>query len=283
MSHPTQELVRWLTKTPQDLRRVARLLREIETTEKGPLDDVQRIEKMVSELQKLIAGLAKWGDVITELNQWVEDYRARLEDRKRELKRGFGARLEALLKEQGFELKGLYPELKAGFYTIEVNFDRWQATIWYGPKQELMDRCKLSASMVAKHLELVHKDLTGRPIDEEAFLKKLHDAYLRALSRLGRKEGEQAPILQVLSEYVFLNQDKRFYTDPRKEHFKGYGRAHFSYDLFRLKQRRLLGWELSLVVATRANTISRERFLWVPTDEKGDGTAFAYLQFREVR
>ena len=278
----TTELRDYLAKSAKVFQRVGLLIKAIEALEKSPIDNVYRIEKLVDELQKAVVSLPLDDENKRRVESWLSARSSRLQADKDELRRAFGIKLEGFLKEQGFELKGQYPQLKAGLYTIEVDFDKAQTNIWYGPKQELMGRAKLSPSEVAKQVERTHKGLTGRPLNEESFLKKLHEAYLRTLSKMGRKEGEHAPILHVLAEYVFLEQDKKFYTDPRREHFKGYSRAFFSYDLYRLRQRRLLGKELSLVVATRADTVRRERFLWVPTDDKGNGTVYAYLYFREV-
>lgn len=282
MSVPTSELRDYLAKTGKALQTVTGLVKAIETLEKSPVDNVYRIEKLVGEVQKATAGLPPDGEIKKKVDGWLSACISRLQAHKGELRRVFGVSLEGLLQGQGFELKGQYPELRAGFYGIEVDFDKAQASIWYGPKQELMGKARLSPSEVAKQVERTHKALTNRPLNEEGFLKRLHEAYLSSLSKMGRKEGEHAPILKVLAEYVFLEQDRRFYIDPRREHFKGYGRAFFSYDLYRLRQRRLLGRELSLVVATRANTVRRENFLWVPTDDRGNGTVYAYLFFREV-
>jgi len=278
----TSELKEHLVKSGKMLQAVTRLVKAIETLEKNHVDNVHQIERMVANLQKIATSLPSNNETRRMIEAWISECTSRLQTDKGELRRSFGISLENLLKEKGLELKGQYPELKTSFYTIEIDFDKAQASIWYGPKQELMTKAKLSPPEVTKQLDKVHKTVTGRPLNEEGFIKRLHESYLRTLSRVGRKEGEHAPILQVLADYVFLEQDRRFYTDPKKEHFKGYGRAFFSYDLYRLHQRKLLGKELSLVVATRANTVRRENFLWVPTDDKGNGTVYAYLYFREV-
>lgn len=283
MSNSTSELREYLARYGKALQAITRLVKTIETLEGSPIDNLFRMERLIGEVQKAASSLPSDGETKRRIDSWLATFVLRLQTSKGELKRAFGVSLESLLKEKGFELKGQYPELKTGFYTIEVDFDKAQASIWYGPKQELMTRrARLSSPEVAKQLEKFYKTLTERPLNEEGFIKRLYESYLRTLSRVGRKDGEHAPILQVLADYVFFEQDKRFYTDPKREHFKGYGRAFFSYDLYRLHQRKLLGKELSLVVATRADTVRRENFLWVPTDDKGNGTVYAYLYFREV-
>lgn len=282
MSISTSELKEHLVESGKTLQTVTRLVKAIETLEKDRINNVQQIEKLVGNLQKVVPSIPAGSQTRQMVEAWLSDCVSHLQSDKGEVRRNFGVALENMLKGKGLELKGQYPELKTGFYTIELDFDKSQADIWYGPKQEFMAKARLSPAEVAKQLERIGKALTGRPFREETFLKRLYESYLRALSRIGRKEGEHAPILQVLADYVFLAQDRRFYTDPRKEHFKGYGRAFFSYDLYRLRQRKLLGKELSLVVATRANTVRRESFLWVPMDDKGKGEVYAYLYFKEV-
>lgn len=283
MGISTTQLKELLSKSVINIQEIVRSIKKIEVWEKDRYNNVYFIEKTINDLKNKLNTISASNDTRVIIENWLNEYCTRLESDKSELKRKFGIALENILKEKGIELKGQYPELKAGFYTIEVDFEKSKATIWYGPKQENMAQSRLSATEVAKQLENVDKILSQRTFNEEYFVKQIYESYKRTISRTGQKEGEYAPILQVLVDYVFLTQDKRFYTDPQKEYFKGYGRALFSYDLYRLHHRRILDKELSLVVATRANTLKRDSFLWVPTDDKGNGTVYSYIYFREAR
>jgi hypothetical protein len=283
MSLPTSELRGFLAESAKALRTLNRLVMEIEALEKAPVDNVYQIEEQISKVRKLLASFPPDGEIRRKVESWLSDRTSRLQCDKDELKRVFGIKLESALAERGLKLEGHYPDLKAGFYIIETDFDKGQATIWYGPKQEQISKTNLSASEVAKQVERIGKALTDREFDEEGFLKRLHEAYLCVASRMGLKEGDRVPILQLLLEYVFLEQDRRFRADPKKEYFKGYGRVFFSYDLYRLQRRRWQDKELCLVVAARADTVKRESFLWVPDDDKGNGTIYAYLYFRKVQ
>jgi len=52
--------------------------------------------------------------------------------------------------------------------------------------------------------------------------------------------------------------------------------------LYRLKEREIENLELNLVTATRAYTRKRSDFLWVPSNERGDGVYISHIKFREV-
>ncbi len=96
------------------------------------------------------------------------------------------------------------------------------------------------------------------------------------------QEGNPVEILSILKYIVFLKQDNRFNTDPQKDNFKEYGRALFSYDLFRLSNRKFGSKMLTLDIATRMKTATKSGFLWIPENKNGDGFACSHLAFKEV-
>lgn len=193
--------------------------------------------------------------------------------------KNFGKNLENELKNLGFELKGYYPLLKVSFYTLEVNFEKLRVVIWYGPQQEKLGTCKLIPEEVAKKLRVIHDKITQRYFNDNEFLLKLYEAYKICVCRQNKKMGDQIPISDILSEYIFLIQDKKI----TENNYKKYRRVFFSYDLYRLKQRRFNNKELSLIIATRAYTLRKSDFLWIPYNERGDGNYISHIKFREVK
>ena len=189
---------------------------------------------------------------------------------------------QRLLADRGWKLQGHMPDLKVAFYIVEVDDAKGEVAIWFGPKQERLARARLSPDDAAKRLGQVHKEMVERPLDEQQFIKHLHSAYEMVLTRRDLRAGDRAPIVEVLAHVSLLLQDRKFQADPRREHFRGYSRAHFAYDLYRLKQRRLLDRELVLGTATRAFTANRRDFIWVPTDQSGNGTVYAHVLFKSA-
>jgi hypothetical protein len=129
------------------------------------------------------------------------------------------------------------------------------------------------------NIEKAKKEL-GSGLNEEELLQRIHSAYYRVV---GGKRGEPAPIIEVLAELAYLLQSQKFRQDPRKENYRSYGRADFSYDLYRVRKYQSSNLSrLRLNVATRIDTRRRANFLWVPDDESGKGTTYSKLVFEEA-
>lgn len=192
----------------------------------------------------------------------------------------FGKRLYEELKKFGFELEGYYPFLKTSIYTIEVNFDKNTATIWYGPRQERLKICELFPENIARELNELHSFITKREFEDKIFLSRVFEAYESLAKVENRKVGDPLPIVKVLLRYIELSQN--FQEKSSVRNFARYGRVLFSYDLFRLRERKFKNYELELVTATRAYTRRKMDYLWIPADEKGNGVCVSHLRFRKT-
>jgi hypothetical protein len=87
------------------------------------------------------------------------------------------------------------------------------------------------------------------------------------------------PLLALLPFMALFVQNDRFLTDPQKDNYVGYGRADFSYDLYRLRE---VDSRPFLTIASRQQTQKRSDFLWIPSREDvEEGSYFAKIDFRE--
>ncbi len=259
----------------KNISSAAKVLKEIFNLEQNRIQNLPKLRTRLAKLDKIIKQSGQSIDQREVLFKWAEQYKQDLLNSEEEVKKQFGIELEQELRKTGLSLSGQYPELKSSLFTIELFFDKGQVTLWYGPKQEQLNRCRLSSTEVVSTIEKIRKQL-GSHLDNDVFLNKLHESYSRAA---GTKQGESIPITTVLAELAFLLQSQQFRSDPRQNNYKGYSRADFSYDLFRIRQA--VNKNLHLTVATRANTRRRQDFLWIPDDESGKGTTYSHLQFRE--
>lgn len=253
----------------------SKVLKEIFNLEQNRIENLPKLKVRLAKLDEIIKQSGQSIDQREVLFKWAEQYKQDLLNSEEQIKNHFGVELEQELKKIGLLLSGQYPELKAGLFTMELFFDKGTVTLWYGSKQERLAQCRLLSHEVASHIEKFRQQL-GAHLDNDTFLKKLQDAYFRAA---GNNQGESIPITTVLTEIAFLLQSQQFRSDPRQNNYKGYSRADFSYDLFRIRQA--VNKNLHLTVATRANTRRRQDFLWIPDDESGKGTTYSHLQFRE--
>ena len=269
------KLLRELTTLNKRAESAIKLLKSISRLEQNRLQNLPQLRKRLTELDQYLKQLLQNPETFEGLQNWADDYRRELLNSEQDFRKLFGGVLEEELKKKGLSLSGQYPDLKTGFFTIELDFDREDAILWYGPKQERLSQCSLNAVEIVKSVEKIAGQLGGT-LDKAEFLEQLQEAYSRVS---GNQDGGPAPIIDVLAELAYLLQSSRFLQDPRREHYRGYGRADFSYDLFLLRQSSLPEG-LHLLVATRARTRRRRDFLWVPDNASGRGTTYSHLQFK---
>ncbi|MBM4396455.1 MAG: hypothetical protein FJ087_12305 [Deltaproteobacteria bacterium] len=213
------------------------------------------------------------------LSAIAAEARAELE-RERALLAG---KVASALREQGIEVEGNLPQLRAGALTLEFAFGgKGGCTVWLGPKKARLAACPLEAGAIAAKVSELDSALLGGPFDEAAFLAALLGAFRVALARAGLPDGSRVPLVALLAEVAFARQSAAFLADPRREAFHGYGRVEFACDLSRLAARRVGDREFRLDVATMSQTRRPEDHLWVPRGRSGDGTNYATALFAKV-
>lgn len=264
---------------------IDKYLKEGETLERDIEKNVYQVE---DRLNKIVLNMGHLNDieaftsVITDLKDFIKKKSEQLEEPKHKLRLYIGSELARRLNERGFKVLGKLPELKVGILTLEFLLSQSKVKIWYGPRIEMLKQCELALDDIVKTVLAVYEELnTERFKDEDAFLGLLFEAYRTLIRKEGKEIGANMPIIVWLSEIAWQKQDKRFINDPRREHFKGYGRTQFSYDLFQLKSREYRNLEIKLVIASREQTKHKEDNLWIPYNPRGEGTHFAYVCFRE--
>ncbi len=282
MSDELRVIIGSASKAANDTASLVRSLRRIEALDRAREQNAVELGNLLRSLEQLLERGSLPTSVEQQVASWVPNFRQQIQRAIGQTRQRFGLELERLLAERKWKLQGHMPDLKVSFYTLEVDEAKAEVQIWFGPKQERLARARLSPQEVAKRLAQVHKEIAERPLDEQQFIKNLHSAYEMVLTRRDLRPGDRAPIVEVLAHLSLLLQDRKFQVDPRREHFRGYSRAHFAYDLYRLSQRRLLDKELVLGTATRAYTGTRRDFIWVPSDLSGNGTVYAHVLFKQA-
>ncbi|MDF2955701.1 MAG: hypothetical protein OD815_001317 [Candidatus Alkanophagales archaeon MCA70_species_2] len=275
-----EKITKILSKEKSNIQNLLRTIKNIDKYQDDPLSNLYKIKHEVVKIEKMLKQ-SKLDDFVKEnIEQHIRDIKSKIPEWEENVKKTFGQNLENELKKVGFELRGHYPLLKVSFYTLKVDLENFKVSIWYGPEQEKLETCKLVPEDIVKKLKIIHDKITQRHFNDNDFLSKVYEAYRVSLYRQNKKLGAPIPISDILFEYVFLIQDKKFKTNPIKNNYKGYGRVFFSYDLYRLKERRLNNVELNLITATRAYTRRKSDFLWIPSNEKGDGNYISHIKFR---
>lgn len=266
-----------LTEEQKNIQSVIKLVREIIQLDKNRRVNVPKLKDRTGKLAKAVERFAQNAPWKGELMNWLTQYQSVIADEVAAVQKQFGVELEQALQKIGLSLSGHYPELKAGIFTIELNFEQMSTSIWFGPKQENLGRCPLVAEGIARYLEKVKSEI-GSGLPEDQLLEKLSRACRRVE---GENHDAPVPIIHVLAEMAHMIQHPRFLQDPKREYYKSYSRADFSYDLFRLRKWQMVHQppiRVALVTATRAYTRKRTDFLWVPDEESGKGTVYSHLR-----
>lgn len=273
-------IIKQISERKKNYDQLLKSLKELSRLDNDPTKNLYKIQTRLSQISKYSDAPSINTDDRKIINEWTKEYKSELTIIEEKVKTQFGMKLDAALKKINLSLSGQYTNLKTSFFTIELDFNKGIANIWYGSKQESLVKCPLSVSEITKHITKI-KNTLGSGLDNEQFIMKLREAYRRCLRG---KTDEPVPIIDVLGEISFLLQDKQFIRNPKRENYKGYSRADFSYDLYKLKKNILsqsLFRNLHLIVATRAYTRQRKDFLWVPDDEDVIGTTYSHIQFKE--
>ncbi len=285
MEENGKSITKLISKEKTIIQNLLKSLENIEKIQHGPvtLNELNKIKQEIVKVGKDLEKSKLDNSLKKDINQRIEDIKSKIPQWEQGVRNIFGQKLENELNKMNFELKGHYPLLKVSFYTLEVDSDNFKVLIWYGPQQEKLEKCKLVPEEVVGKLKTMHDKIMQRHFSGEEFLSKVYEAYKIFICCQDKRIGDPIPITDILFGYAFLIQDKKFRTNPTKDNFKEYGRVLFSYDLYRLKERIIYGKELSLVTATRAYTRRESDFLWVPTNDKGDGSYISHIKFREAK
>jgi hypothetical protein len=270
-----EQLIKRLESEKSSKSQVYKQIQELSRLDADQVGNLTKIKEKIKKISKFLDQSTESISGKELIIVGLQRYQEELNEAESQNRRQFGITLRKELLYLSLELTGQYPTLKAGLFTFKIPSAGSKVTIWYGSEQEKLAECNLKANEVKQKLERILQDL-GTNQNQDIFIDKLKQAYSRAQDR----DTATVPIIRVLPELAFLLQGERYYQDPCKENYRSYSRADFSYDLYRFGKSALTRG-LQLTVAIKQYTRSRHDFLWIPNNNRGEGTAYSHLQFKE--
>jgi len=244
--------------------------------------NIPRLEKSLAEIKRLSNNFPD-SEIKSGLLQWIEQENEFIKKIKEELRYKFGAELKELLEKDGIGLKGQLPVLRAGFYTLKLNFELGFATLYWGPEIQIIKaKIPLSVENIYETIHNFNLRIKKQAVAPQDFLNNLHRAYQRYTSFNNIPYGNRVLLIDLLAELVLLSQPSSFSADPSKDKFREYSRVQFSYDLYNLKKSEGLKQSkvnFKLSVATFDATTDKAKSIWVPDNEAGDGTFYSFITF----
>ena len=257
------------------------MLQEYEKLSTERVDNAYLLQKKIDEVEKMLGSLPDSGPKQI-LDGWLVEARSDAADAKDAFRFQFGQQLKALFEQDGVKVRGQYPLLRMGMFTLRMNFDFGDATLFFGPEVEkLRSKIPLQPRTIYDIIKQYDSGMKSGLADLNKIYEDLSGAYQRCLKVSGKSPGHKVLISDVLREYVFSRQSKQFGIDARRENFHEYPRINLSYMLYGLRTNRIAGDVMRLHVATFDATVDKVRSFWVPDNEEGDGTHYEYISFEE--
>ncbi len=262
---------------------ISKRLESYQKIKEQPAANTHILEKNLNEIKKLLTTFPE-SEIKSNLSKWTDEENEFIKNTKEEFRFQFGNQLKELLEKDGLILKGQLPLLRAGFYTLKLDFELGLAALYWGPEiQTIKAKIPLSVQEIYQTLYNFNEQLKKRTTSPQDFLKSLHQAYQRYTSFNNITFGNKVLLIDLLSELVLISQPSSFRTDPSKTKFREYSRIQFSYDLYCLRQTVSQGSTLRLSVATFDATTDKAKSIWIPDNETGEGTYYSYIAFEEKK
>lgn len=272
------ETLRNLAKTSN---RLQKLIKDYAKLQEKAAENAYLLEKRIAEIKRATHNLPE-SELKQNIHSWIKQAESDVTKAKEDFKFQFAEQLQILLKQDGRTMRGHFPLLRIGLYTLRLNFDLGEATLFFGPEVERIGlKIAFTPQKIYEALKRFDDSLQTIKESPHDLYEKLHAAYERRLALSGKQYGEKVLVTDVLHEFVMLQQSKKFLIDPQKSHFRDYSRVKLSYMLYYLKKEKALH-DMHLHVATFDATTNKQHSVWVPDNEEGEGTHYTYISFENA-
>jgi hypothetical protein len=256
-----------------------KLLRVYEKARSQAVDNAVILEKKIRGIEEIASNLSN-RELKSVLESWLHAEKESITKLKEEFRFQFGKQLNALFAQDGVKIRGQYPLLRIGLFTLKLNFEFGEGTLFFGPEiEKIKSKIPLQPKVIYDAVKQCARDMEAEPFDPEMLCADLYAAYQRCLTFSNKSCGDKVLITDVLREFVFLKQPKQFMIDASKANFREYSRVKLGHMLYRLNRSNIEACGMRLHVATFDATVNKLRSFWVPENEEGEGTHYEYMSF----
>ncbi len=261
--------------------KVHNLLNAYERLKEKSVANVYILEKKLNELLKAANDLPDF-DLKNVLVIWLNNERSELDKIKEDFRFSLAERIKDLFQKENWIIKGQYPKLRICFYTLSLNFEFGEATLYFGPEiEKIKSRIPLEPETIYQTIKKFDDGLRKINFDPKEFYLDLQKAYRNCILLSNKSYGEKVYLVDVLNKYVMLKQPKQFFVDPMKENFREIPRINLCYLLYLFKKSEYAQKGIHFYIATFDATTDRMHAIWLPDNEEGEGTYYSYISFAE--
>ena len=273
------EILKSLRTVVKGINKLIKLLNTYDKIRSKPVDNAYLLEKNLQMIERRLSDLAV-KELVKALTEWLVKEKKKIDGFKEEFRIKFGQELTALFAQEGKKIRGQYPILRMGIYTLKIDFEFGSVDLFFGPEVEkIKSKIPLQAVTVFETVKKFDKDLHTTKITAADMYETLHKAYKHRLILTEQSFGEKVPIMKVLSEFVLLQQSKQFLIDPQKSKFRGYSRVTLSYLMYFLKRSEFFEKNIRLHVATFEATDAKINTLRILENDEREATHYSHISF----
>ncbi|MBX2996901.1 MAG: hypothetical protein KF893_00210 [Caldilineaceae bacterium] len=245
--------------------------------------DALPMQKALAKLEQSLALVDAQGLHANGLQSATQAFAAETSRALDALAYEFARDLKETFEARGERVEGRPPTLVVEPLVLQIDINARKAQWFYG-KEALTRPLALSLGAIVSAYDQQRKQIVGRRIATDAFLRELHAAWIGLLQEKSRR---RINIVEAYSKLVLNRQSARFWNAPSRSTFKDYERPFFVRDLVLARDAdptvevdgQRLG--LRLGVATKSQTESTTRSIWIPTSAL-DGDYYSEVTFEEV-
>ncbi|MGB9719957.1 MAG: hypothetical protein ACPL28_00545 [bacterium] len=259
--------------------RVNKLLNAYQRLKEKSIENVYLLEKKLNELSKEAISLPDF-PLKNSLISWLNNEKNEVEKAKEDFHFLLGEQIKNLFQKDNKILKGQYPILRVGFYTIKLDFEFGEVTLYFGPEiEKIKSKIPLEPEAIYQSVKKFDEEIRKTKFDAKEFYLDLQKAYKKRIVLSNKPYGEKMPLVDVLNEYVMLKQPPQFFVDPKKENFREFSRVTLAYLLYLFRKSEISKSGSHLYVATFDATTDKGHSIWIPDNEEGEGTYCSYISF----
>ncbi|MEO0094481.1 MAG: hypothetical protein ABIL46_03590 [candidate division WOR-3 bacterium] len=276
-----KEIIEGLKLLNKRLNRVIKLLNAYSRLKDKAVENVYLLERRLNEISKEADNLPDF-EMKNSLIVWLNSEKSAVDKIKEDFRFSLAERIKELFQKENWIIKGQYPILRIGLYTLSLNFEFGEATLYFGPEiEKIKSKIALEPETIYQTIKKFDEGLKRMKFDPKEFYLDLQKSYKKCILLLNKPHGEKVYLTEVLSEYVILKQPSQFFADPKKSNFREFPRINLSYWLYLFKKSEYAQKGIHFYIATFDATTDKMHAIWIPDNEEGEGTYYSYVSFAE--
>ncbi|MEO0124217.1 MAG: hypothetical protein ABIL69_09495, partial [candidate division WOR-3 bacterium] len=192
-----KEILEGLRLLNRKLSRVNKLLTAYSRLKEKTIDNAYLLEKKLNEISKETNDLPDFS-LKNKLLNWINNEKSELDKIKEEFRFSLAERIKEFFQKENWLIKGQYPKLRIGLYTLSLNFEFGEATLYFGPEiEKIKSKIPLEPEAIYQTIKKFDNNLKKNNFDPKEFYLDLQKAYKNCILLSNKPYGEKVYLVDV--------------------------------------------------------------------------------------